>query len=224
MGAIALVASACVPAGTRVYRNTENAPTLVTFQAEECTLPSGLRDLKLDEVELRMAQGLRDYSLLVLDAEGGGLEVGDHQLESGNHIFTYRLPNTAWRVVVPDERGADARIEYWRGVGPNNPLNAPPDKTCELKAISVAEPEEMAGTEPNDPAEEGSSSDAPADATCTPGTTQRCVGSGACDGGQSCREDGSGYTPCDCGSNSPTTGPKAEGPRTNEDSDAQELP
>lgn len=42
---------------------------------------------------------------------------------------------------------------------------------------------------------------APAPApVCTPGSTQSCVGAGACAGGQACRADGSGYDPCDCGS------------------------
>jgi hypothetical protein len=35
---------------------------------------------------------------------------------------------------------------------------------------------------------------------CTPGTTQRCVGAGACAGGQACLADGAGFGPCDCGS------------------------
>jgi hypothetical protein len=35
---------------------------------------------------------------------------------------------------------------------------------------------------------------------CTPGSTQSCVGAGACAGGQACKADGSGYEPCDCGS------------------------
>ncbi len=34
---------------------------------------------------------------------------------------------------------------------------------------------------------------------CVPGTTQECVGRGACKGGKACRSDGSAYTPCDCG-------------------------
>ncbi len=34
---------------------------------------------------------------------------------------------------------------------------------------------------------------------CAPGSTQPCTGTAACKGGQSCREDGSGYSPCDCG-------------------------
>ncbi len=36
--------------------------------------------------------------------------------------------------------------------------------------------------------------------SCTPGTTQKCVGAGACAGGQACLPDGSGFAPCDCGS------------------------
>lgn len=34
---------------------------------------------------------------------------------------------------------------------------------------------------------------------CTPGATQRCVGPGACDGGQSCNAEGTAFLPCDCG-------------------------
>jgi hypothetical protein len=34
--------------------------------------------------------------------------------------------------------------------------------------------------------------------TCVPGSTQRCVGPGACEGGQECLKDGSGYGPCEC--------------------------
>lgn len=42
---------------------------------------------------------------------------------------------------------------------------------------------------------------APAPArVCVPGSTQSCVGPGACPGGQSCLPDGSGFGPCDCGS------------------------
>ncbi len=38
---------------------------------------------------------------------------------------------------------------------------------------------------------------------CTPGTTQRCVGKGACDGGQSCLPDGSGFGACECADPAP---------------------
>ncbi len=44
-------------------------------------------------------------------------------------------------------------------------------------------------------------------AVCRPGETQRCVGPGACDGGQSCLTDGSGFGSCDCGSATPKPAP-----------------
>jgi hypothetical protein len=48
---------------------------------------------------------------------------------------------------------------------------------------------------------------------CTPGATQKCVGPGACDGGQVCAADGSGFGSCDCGGNDKSTNalPPAEG-------------
>jgi hypothetical protein len=42
---------------------------------------------------------------------------------------------------------------------------------------------------------------------CVPGATQKCVGPGACDGGQSCAKDGSGFGPCDCGGTPAATVP-----------------
>jgi hypothetical protein len=44
---------------------------------------------------------------------------------------------------------------------------------------------------------------------CVPGSTQRCVGTGACEGGQACLADGSGYGPCECAR--ATVGPEASG-------------
>jgi hypothetical protein len=56
------------------------------------------------------------------------------------------------------------------------------------------------------PAAAPSTADAPKGA-CVPGSTQACVGPGACNGGQSCLADGSGYAPCDCGGGSKPAGP-----------------
>lgn len=47
---------------------------------------------------------------------------------------------------------------------------------------------------------------------CTPGSTQRCVGPGACEGGQSCNAEGTGYSPCDCGAPSPEVPPASTAP------------
>lgn len=54
---------------------------------------------------------------------------------------------------------------------------------------------------------------------CTPGTTQACVGPGACSGGQVCLESGKAYGACDCGdvapkSQSDTRAREADGPTT----------
>jgi hypothetical protein len=46
---------------------------------------------------------------------------------------------------------------------------------------------------------------------CVPGQTQRCVGAGACEGGQACLPDGSGFGPCDCGPSAPDAGMAAGG-------------
>jgi hypothetical protein len=43
------------------------------------------------------------------------------------------------------------------------------------------------------------SSAPPPQATCTPNETRVCYGPGACQGGQYCMPDGSGFSPCDCG-------------------------
>lgn len=47
---------------------------------------------------------------------------------------------------------------------------------------------------------------------CIPGTTQTCVGSGACSGGQVCTADGLGFGPCDCGTKAPGPAPGAPEP------------
>lgn len=39
----------------------------------------------------------------------------------------------------------------------------------------------------------------PEGAVCTPNETRLCYGPGACEGGQACEADGSGWGPCDCG-------------------------
>ena len=47
--------------------------------------------------------------------------------------------------------------------------------------------------------------------TCVPGATQVCVGAGACQGGQVCSVDGSGFGACDCGS-APAAAPRPAPP------------
>jgi len=60
------------------------------------------------------------------------------------------------------------------------------------------------------PVEAEASPPAPPKQLCTPGTTQRCVGPAACEGGQSCNADGTGYSACDCGT--PGAAPASSAP------------
>ena len=52
---------------------------------------------------------------------------------------------------------------------------------------------------PPEPEPDAAAVKKPAATACVPGTTQRCVGAGACGGGQACIADGSAFAPCDCG-------------------------
>jgi hypothetical protein len=50
---------------------------------------------------------------------------------------------------------------------------------------------------------------------CFPGSTQACLGPGACKGAQTCVADGSSFGACDCGSTPPTApAPVLEAPAT----------
>jgi hypothetical protein len=57
-------------------------------------------------------------------------------------------------------------------------------------------------------------------ARCFPGSTQACLGPGACKGAQTCRSDGAGYGVCDCGS----TASGRQAPASPEGSDAGPPP
>lgn len=46
---------------------------------------------------------------------------------------------------------------------------------------------------------------------CVPGSTQACVGPGACQGGQQCLGDGTAFGPCDCGGAGPVSPPPPPG-------------
>ena len=66
---------------------------------------------------------------------------------------------------------------------------------------SSSAPSSSPSPSPGPPA--GVASAAPA--VCVPGATQGCLGPGACSGAQACRDDASGFLPCDCGPARPLT-------------------
>lgn len=62
----------------------------------------------------------------------------------------------------------------------------------------------------------------PGERVCIPGTTQACLGPGACSGAQSCLESGAGFGPCDCGPN-PSSAPTPAIPPSGTDNGPQAL-
>jgi len=73
---------------------------------------------------------------------------------------------------------------------------APTDVAPTSVASSAAPP--VASAVPS-PAPTPSAPPAAPPRVCVPGATQACLGPGACSGAQACRDDVSGYLPCDCG-------------------------
>jgi hypothetical protein len=74
-------------------------------------------------------------------------------------------------------------------------------------AVFGGEPEPVAPPVP--PSAAAPAPAAPRPQVCQPGATQVCVGTGACQGGQQCLPDGSGFGACDCGSQpAPTIPPE----------------
>lgn len=63
----------------------------------------------------------------------------------------------------------------------------------------------------DEPAAPRSAPSVPNRRICVPGSTQRCVGPGACVGGQSCLPSGAGWSPCECASDPTVTAPLPEG-------------
>ncbi len=47
---------------------------------------------------------------------------------------------------------------------------------------------------------------------CVPGSTQHCIGPGACEGGQACLAGGEGYGPCECAPAAPDSNQGDGGP------------
>ena len=106
-------------------------------------------------------------------------------------------------------RNAAARInaDYVQIMTVTEPYN---DGTCHHQEYKITAVAYRRGAAPQAPVDEDDEDDEvdesppPKAKACVPGATQACLGPGACKGAQACRDDGSGYGPCDCG-NAPTS-------------------
>jgi hypothetical protein len=93
------------------------------------------------------------------------------------------------------------------------PSEEPEWKLPARRDASTAEAPASARPAPSASARSGAPEPPPArpERVCTPGVTQRCHGPGACDGAQACLPDGSGFGPCDCGSDTPDPDAEPDG-------------
>jgi hypothetical protein len=134
-----------------------------------------------------------------------GGEVGSSNVENRSSVAHIRCTTTG-RPLLPWE-GEDDDTQ-WK-LGPRR--EAPPPlaitPTDERPPLSPAQPppaQPSATVAPPSTALPASSKPAAgASSACVPGATQACVGPAACNGGQSCLADGSGFGPCDCGNQTP---------------------
>lgn len=124
----------------------------------------------------------------------------------GSPMKAQRLSDGTWKVTckssleecsrrAPEVCGeADHRIV---GGGSENKLYGTPGNQVSVGRSEVIVACDAAPGSPGAPP--------PAESTrvCTPGSTLRCFGPGACSGGQACLPDGSGFGPCDCGPAAP---------------------
>ena len=91
------------------------------------------------------------------------------------------------------------RVTSEQAPGPNHQCTEHEYKVSGI-AYRQASPVRAASAVPTPPAP---TSAALPERVCVPGATQACLGSGACQGAQACRDDASGFLPCDCGPVSP---------------------
>lgn len=117
---------------------------------------------------------------------------GQSQRELRDVEPVVRESRTSELTAVCDHHGGDA---LFGGTATSTSLSAPVGS-----APVGAVPWVVGSVTPPVAAAPAASTTAPAlPKACVPGSTQACVGTAGCAGGQTCRSDGSGFGACDCG-------------------------
>lgn len=155
---------------------------------------------------------LASVSLL---AACGAAEVQSQKLKDGSYNVTCELSMDECIRRVQDQC-KNQRYRILEGTSETRLRDAPPFEkayhtsrlhlTCTDDAADVL----LSTDKPAASAKPADGGQKPAAArSCAKGETRTCVGAGACQGGQACLEDGSGFGVCDCG---PTPGIAATPP------------
>ena len=208
----------CV-SGARMYSGGRPVDALASFTSPGCNVKTAA-GVKASQAKFYLIHGRKSFSFLVLNRKGKGTEIENYERSDAGHTFAERrLKAEAWVYSFPDRRGADGKLEYYRSFTIRNrdgfsAIEGDPHTTCELKFQGSADgvppepaddPPTAEGSEAEDAETSSSEAEADVERVCSPGETRQCVGPGACEGGQACEEDGSGFGPCDCG---PTSAPR----------------
>ena len=134
-----------------------------------------------------------------------GGEVASSNVENRSSSAHIRCTTTG-RPLLPwedEEEGDNAQWKLPRRDVTPVPDARPPAHASPVPSPAAPAPIAPAAVAPTPASQFPASSKPASGAICVPGSTQACVGPAACNGGQSCLPDGSGFAPCDCGAQTP---------------------
>jgi hypothetical protein len=135
-----------------------------------------------------------------------GGEVGSSNVENRSSVAHIRCTTTGRPLLPWEDEDDDTQWKLGpRRDAPPPVAVTPPDERPLLMPAPAqsAEPGAATVAPPSTALPASSKPAASAAGACVPGATQTCIGPAACNGGQSCLADGSGFGPCDCGTQAP---------------------
>jgi hypothetical protein len=209
MATLAVALTSCGPSVLSYKKGTPSGAR-AKFESRACQLESHLR-IPATETQFYLIDGRRSYALLVLDEHAVGQELENYFKDEQGHHFAIRIRHRAWQYSFPDERGAAGTLAYYENSFSPVPhddgysISGTPLGSCTLESVALpdtGQPDETSCAE----------------RVCVPGATQACTGKGACNGGQACLKDGSGWGSCECEDATPEApAPEAEAEGIEED-------
>jgi len=198
---------ATVEAGRVYYVNVDTQMGVLTPRYQLLALkPGGANWDKVAEWLSSTDQLRRDDQAARSFEQTKGSEIVERSASAQQNYASYSEEERAERTLVSKDglRTEQSRAAHLPPSEPAPPASPPPPQQAALPASA-----EAGGGTPAVRARPAAGEDAPQTPTdradpaprqaCVPGSTQACVGPGACQGGQACSPDGSTWQLCDCG-------------------------
>lgn len=207
--------------GAKLYAGGPPAGAIASFTAKTCTATGTHESMAGPTGTYYLANTAQGPALYEIDETGEGSAITNYWRDAKGHHFAAYVPgHQAWEYVLPDDRSKPGVRKVFlqysiQHVPGGFRILGEPAATCPLLAPGMApapvasgapvpatapeaiSPEPAIGEGGTPPPDAGLAR--PSRMLCVPGTTQQCVGSGACKGGQSCLPSGMGFSACDCG-------------------------